>query len=95
MEQREIVCFLLQFCLFQVEARAGIGYCISQLLFDTPVRVKEDSLSPLVSVILGLVLNVDDVLQLRAVASHVLRHGIGKTMGATGRRKLYGLLLKR
>lgn len=77
-----------------VIARGGIGYAVSQLLFDSPLHVKEDGLGSIVSVVLGLVIGVEDVLQLRGIASHILRHGIGKTLGTSGRRKFFAILAK-
>ncbi len=78
-------------------ARGGLGYAVTHLLFASKLFVKEERLGPLVSVMLGLLVGAsasDDVAQLRAIASHVLRHGIGKTLGTAGRRKFLGILIK-
>lgn len=76
-------------------ARAGLGYAVTQVLFAAPLHAKEDGLAALVSVLLGLLLGAgDDVLQLRAIAAHALRHGLGKTLGTSGRRACVSLLLK-
>jgi hypothetical protein len=80
-------------------ARGGLGYAVTQLLFGSRLFAKEDSLGPLVSVILGLLLGAngvagEDLAQLRAICSHILRNGLGKTLGTSGRRKFLGILLK-
>jgi hypothetical protein len=75
-------------------ARGGLGYALTHLLFASRLYVKEDALGALASVVLGLVLGQEDVAQLRAIASHILRHGLGKTLGTAGRRKFMAILLK-
>lgn len=80
-------------------ARGGLGYALTHLLFSSKLYVKEDALGGLSSTVLGLVLpgpstSPDDLAQLRGIASHILRHGIGKTLGTAGRRKFVAILLK-